>query len=395
LIALIGFWALAVAGSYAKACRMQRPFSANGFFVLDAQYSFNDFTNFDPVTERMKSIELPTIVYPAPMMCGYLIFTRLFAAPLRAYLVFIGISVAVTTVVLALALSACRSLRVLLFVVVGVSVVLSFPLLFLVERGNMESIVWLLLALGLVAFLTRHYTAAALAIALAASMKLFPGVLLLLLVAKKRYRDFAVSIVAIAIFTLVALQLLGPSIPVAAEEVITGLKRLNEVVLMKYRPFEIRVDHSFFSVIKQILHFANRNDPATVNLTIQGFGIPYALFALPGFAAIYWFRIRKLPLLNQVIALIVFAVTIPYVSFEYTLVHVYLLWGLFLLFLARDVATGRAAVPLPAALAMLTAFAFVFAPDLPVSYAGQLKTCALLILLLVSLTVPIQSPLFD
>ena len=81
------------------------------------------------------------------------------------------------------------------------------------------------LALGLTAFVYRRHGTAA--IALAASMKLFPGVLLLLLLARKRYKGLAISVVAFAVFTVAALRLLGPSIPEEAAEVRAGLATMS------------------------------------------------------------------------------------------------------------------------------------------------------------------------
>ena len=99
--------------------------------------------------------------------------------------------------------------------------------------------------------------------------------------------------------------------------------------------------------------------------------------------------------MNQAIALIVLAVTVPYISFEYTLNHVYFAWALFLLFLARDVATGRESIPWPAAAVMLASLAFVFALGPAGREAGQLKTCALMALLLIAFTVPMRSSLLE
>ncbi len=63
----------------------------------------------------------------------------------------------------------------------------SFPPFFLLDRANIEGLVWIATSLGLVFFVRRRYSSAALLLALAASMKIFSGVLLLLFLAKKQY----------------------------------------------------------------------------------------------------------------------------------------------------------------------------------------------------------------
>ena len=184
-------------------------------------------------------------------------------------------------------------------------------------------------------------------------MKIYPALLLLLLVARKRYKEAAISVAAMAVFTVIALRLLGPSIPAEAEEVRAGLAHLSATHILAYLGTEIRYDHSLFAIVKQLLHVSHGMDIAALNSEIREAALPYSVLAISGFAALYWFRIRKLPLLNQAIVLIILSVTLPYMSSEYTLNHVYFAWGLFMLFLARDVAAGRESIPWAAAAAML------------------------------------------
>ena len=73
------------------------------------------------------------------------------------------------------ALSDSKTDRLPLVAVVGASLVLSYPLLFVFERANMEGIVWVVLALGLTAFIARHHKTAGVLFALAASVNYTPG----------------------------------------------------------------------------------------------------------------------------------------------------------------------------------------------------------------------------
>ena len=277
----------------------------------------------------------------------------------------------------------------------SVSLVLSYPALFLLERANMEGVVWVVSALGLVAFVARRHKTAGLLFGLAASTKIYPAVLLLLLVARKRYKEAAISVAAIAVFTVIALRLLGPSIPGEVEEVRAGLAHLSATHILAYLGTEIRYDHSLFAFVKQLLHVQYGTDIATLNSKVRAAALPYSLLAISGFVALYWFRIRKLPLLNQAIVLIIVSVTLPYMSLEYTLNHVYFAWALFVLFLARDVSARPESIPWPIAAVMLASFAFVFAPEPLGHYAGQLKTCALMVLILTASAVPMHSSLLE
>ena len=69
----------------------------------------------------------------------------------------------------------------------------SFPIAGLVQRGNIELFLWIFAAAGTWAFLRGHENAAAVLWGLAAAMKLFPIVLLVLLLPRRRWRAFAVG----------------------------------------------------------------------------------------------------------------------------------------------------------------------------------------------------------
>ena len=97
---------------------------------------------------------------------------------------------------------------------------------------------------------------------------------------------------------------------------------------------------ALFEGVKHVIYFAGAFDkqrtaplivstlPANrIALRIYNIVIPLAALLL------YWFRLRRLPLLNQFIAYIVLCVSLPYVSGDYTLVHMYIAWAAFLLFL--------------------------------------------------------------
>ena len=99
-------------------------------------------------------------------------------------------------------------------------------------------------------------------------MKVFPGLLLLLLFARRRYKELVIAVVAFGVFTVIGLWTLGPSIPAAIGEVRTGLAKLSESHLTGYRYEEIGYDHSLFSILKQVLflsHGHNPEDPALNN----------------------------------------------------------------------------------------------------------------------------------
>ena len=111
-----------------------------------------------------------------------------------------------------------------------------------------------------------------------------------------------------------------------------------------------------------------------------------------------------MPLLNQFIAYIVLCVSLPYVSGEYTLVHMYIAWAAFLLFLLNDVATARLRIPARTIHVILFSYAMIFAPltyleitgtaNRIFAFGAQVKTIFLVLILWKVLRTPMPSSLF-
>ncbi|MEO8371328.1 MAG: glycosyltransferase 87 family protein [Candidatus Solibacter sp.] len=396
LCALIGFWTLAVGESYARVHRRHATFSFKSLFFRDTDDRFHDFTNFDPDTGHFS---IPGVAPGTPYLPAaegvYLIFARILGLRLPSYLLFIVASATASAVLLIRALSRDRENGRLLRAVVAASLVLSYPMLFLLERANLEGFIWAFWGLGLAAFVARKHKTAAVLFALIAAMKIYPGVMLLLLLSRKLYKEIVLAGVAFVGFTLLGLQLLGPTLPAAIADVKQSSSRVAGAHL-HYSYDSIRYEHSLFSVIKQaaFFYYGPVHD-AGLDGTIQAAAKPYVLVALCVLPVLYWFRIRKLPLLNQATALILVAVTFPHLSIEYTLIHLYFPWALFLLYLSRDVGTGRASLSWPVARGIMLGFAFVFAMGPFGLIAGQLKMFVLMAMLAVSMIVPMRSSLLD
>ena len=88
--------------------------------------------------------------------------------------------------------------------------------MFLLDRGNIEAVIWVLVLLGIVAYTRNRMLASAILWALAASMKIFPGLLFLLFLARRKYRMFALAVTATVAFAVLALAGIGPTIRQAA-----------------------------------------------------------------------------------------------------------------------------------------------------------------------------------
>jgi Glycosyltransferase family 87 len=346
--------------------------------------------------------------YPAPTFYVFVFFVRLFPHPLRAFLIFVLLSFSLATCFFSLRIRRATPKK-LPQIAIWSTLLLGFPLQFLIDRGNIEAVIWLLILLGAVAFARNRMLISAILWGLAASMKIFPGLLFVLFLARRRFGTFAVAIGATAAFSLLALAGIGPTIREAAADSSKSAPFVmnNYIILDDTAGF----DHSLFEGIKHVIHVAeafgkHRTAPLILStlpanriaLRIYNIVIPLAALLL------YWFRLRRLPLLNQFIAYIVLCVLLPYVSGDYTLVHMYIAWAAFLLFLLDDVATGRVRIPAKAIRVILFSCAVIFVPfsylvitaraNRTFASGAQVKTIFLIVILVTVCRVPMPSSLF-
>ncbi|MGB8212228.1 MAG: glycosyltransferase 87 family protein [Anaerolineales bacterium] len=82
---------------------------------------------------------------------------------------------------------------------------LSYPFLFALDRGNFESLLFILLLAFTFFYTKKHYLASAIILAFAISMKIYPAILLVLFIPEKKYHEAAVCAISTIVITLASL----------------------------------------------------------------------------------------------------------------------------------------------------------------------------------------------
>ncbi len=267
----------------------------------------------------------------------------------------------------------------------------AFPFTFALDRGNIEVCIWMLLAAGVWAYTRNRWTVAATLFGFAASMKFYPAVFLGLLLAKRRYKEFAFGLLVAALSTAVSLWIVGPNLRTASVEIANGLSSFHSNFIASLQPGGIGFDHSLFALVKA----------AHPVRDYRAYAAFYFLSVAVAGVALFFWRIRYLPTINQVLALTIAAVLLPPVSYEYTLIHLYIPWALLTLYVVSIPDRSRHRIVLAFCYAC---FAVLFTPQ---SYfishshrfEAQVKALTLVTLFVVSLRYPfaeeIQEPRLD
>jgi hypothetical protein len=294
---------------------------------------------------------------------------------------------------------AARGLRTTQALAFGLVVLATtWPVYYLLDTANIEGLLLILVGVGVLAVLRgRNWTGAAL-IGLAASMKYYPLALLALLFSKRRYREFVFGLAVMVGVTVAGLACVGPSIRVAQTNIDQALLYVRNVYITAHHALQLNFSHALFNPVKFAVLLVYRvlvcrvgiggrgpQEDALVDTTLHVYLYATAVFGL----ALYFWRIRKLPMLNQTICLTVCAITLTPFSSDYTLDHLLVPFAL-LCFYAMNTRHDTRHVPgLDACFALLClilGFATFF--TWKYAFAPTVRCAALLALLAIAMRYP-------
>ena len=301
-------------------------------FLFVPEWAFSDFTIY---ADRFKHFGTQgfftcpgyPFTYPAPIALVYAFFFRWFPHPTRVFLATILAAPLIGTAFFARALRSAGILEGTAVLLALTVLVTSYPFMILFDRANTEIAVWVVLACGLAAFAREKLWLAAALIGIAGSMKLVPAIFFLLFLYRRRLYELLFGVLTMGAVTVVSLWSMGPTISIAQAGIHAGLERFADICIYRWRHVENGFDHSLFAVVKDVLVLLRTN--LTADYLQHEYRIYFVVIAILS-VAIFW-RLRKLPVLNQMVALTCCALAFPPVSYDYTLVHLYVPFAFLLL----------------------------------------------------------------
>jgi hypothetical protein len=257
----------------------------------------------------------------------------------------------------------------------------SYPYLFLLQRGNTEVFIWITVTLGLWSFYRGHYAWAAICFGLATALKLYPFIFFSLFLPRRRYREIVLGAFVTVAVTLIALRALTPHISYAFHWDLNQLQAFGKYYAASTA--DLGYDHSFFGLVK----LATLPWHPDLTPLVR----PYTRLVAVSCLALYFGRIWKLPLANQILILSVLSVSIPPVSYDYTLVSLYAPIAI-LCILALRLPDDKQRILIP----YFMLYAAILTPQSYIIFHGarfgaQLRAICLLALLILALRKPLPA----
>jgi len=371
---------------YTVICRRMNlglPYSFAYYYVPGSMFS-----DFLPFLDKFRAWGTPAFfdntihgyfMYPAPLVHVFRFFLGIPHQRTYFILTLLTVSVSLTLAFMqALRKQRLATMPSVLFA--GSAALLSYPLIFEIQRCNIEFLVWFTSAIGVWCFFTGRTTPSAVFIGLAASLKLYPFIFLGLFLPRRKYGGFLLGIAVIVAVTLLSLYGIGPTIAAAArwngEQMVAFSKYYAGGVM------DLGYDHSFFGLVKVVTLHWHPNYFAWAR--------PYTIAVAVLCVALYFLRMWRLPLPNQILALSILSVTIAPVSYDYTLLNLYPAFAMLTVLALQE---QRRASRVPHLTAYMVLFALLFTPQSyivfhAVRHGAQLRTICLIAMLVLALATP-------
>ncbi len=357
----------------------------NGF--IKSKPLIHHGVGYEPVDESLFKNH-PPVTYSPTATYGYAFFHFLYPTePVHLYLLSVFMTACVAALILGYRLRHSPMAK-MFWITIALTVLTSYPLMIELDRANIEGLLWIFTVLGVISFVNNRFLSAGVLFAIATSMKFYPGIFLLLLIHKGKYREFVFSLLFLLWFFLFSAYELTGSISCTLSAVLDGLLWTRDSVLLG--SMNLAQDISLFSFTKQILF--------TIQPQMNMMFVYYLYFIIisVGFTIVYVSKIYYLPFLNQLFIFTIAILLFPFASMDYKLLYLTIPWGVFMIFLAYDAETTGFSTK--QALHILISFAILFTPQTYLisnengSCGGQIKTMVLLYLLIFVLKNPMFSP---
>lgn len=189
--------------------------------------------------------------------------------------------------------------------------VLSYPVLFAIDRGNLECLVFIALGLFLHCYATNRENCAALFLACAIAMKLYPGIFVVLFLSDRKWKPILLTLVFTVMLTIGSAFLLAGGVRGS----LAGMQKNLLIFKIQY-----------IDTLHGLQHSSSFFVPAKLLAELVGFAelIPtlYPIGALLLFVLTSaWVIFNERELWKKVAILSFMMILLPQVSYDYKLIH--------------------------------------------------------------------------
>lgn len=325
-IILIGFIA-AVFFHYIMGEYFHMPYPYNNF-LFDSSTAFCDFKSLLPYAKDFAPYQTPSLwvvyfpltyilLFPFSLIKNIAVSYLIFASGFLAFLTYMN-----TKYFTSENLSKLQNFQNIVIVSV-----LTYPVLYALDRGNFDMFLFILFAGFIYAFKSEKYMLSAFLLALQNAIKPFPILFLLLFLIKKRYKEFFLSLVMTALFVIGGFAFLKGNF---FDQIVVFIKSLmlfkTTYVLQNNNNFGMFYNSSLFMTLKLLL--CKLSSPFMIStLLLEKI---YRIICLIITALTIFFTCKEKVFWKQVSLLTLYMLLTPYLVVDYKLILLFVPVWLFI-----------------------------------------------------------------
>ncbi len=283
-------------------------------FLFSPSDRFNDFYNIFRATRNLNPYASPVSVYfPFTFILMYLLSAMTLFVRQLAFAVFIFIFIRYTLSYIYRRMPSSdelnRKLNTFIFTF------MSYPFLFSLDRGNIECLLFIFLALFLYYYQKDDDLKSILFLSLAIAMKLYPAVYAVLFLADKKYKNILLTAVITALLTLISASILEGGIINSFSGLKNNLNMFREAYIMS--DHGLQHNTSIYGTLKIIF---SRCCP----ILLPFLNYYTALALLVCLLITIYIVLKKDALWKKFTLLVFITLLLPQVSYDYKLIHLFI-----------------------------------------------------------------------
>ncbi len=321
-ILLVGF-ALSVVYHYIMAMYAGNGYPYNTFLFVPSD-RFNDF--FNPLSQ---TTDLNPYFGNHSFRSNYYPFSHLllvlFTALDKDHALYLFLAIFIVAFV-GICIAALRSeSKVELFRNVFILSFLTYPVLFTIDRGNLESVVFLFLYFALLFILKNNMKTGSILLSCAIAMKAYPAVFFTLLISLKKYKHVFFVILVTICLSLFSLLLFSGGFWNNADFILSGF-HVNDSPLFQSNNL-VQRGVSLFSSLKIYLIEANLISRVNMDFVLKTYMVAVSMiFFILSLAVVF----MDIKLWEKVFLLVCSMLLFPHISGDYKLIHLFIPLFLFI-----------------------------------------------------------------
>lgn len=291
----------------------QNPYSIDYFFTYNFQaYDWPMIHNSKVPAQIVGPLSYP----PFAVMALVPFFSNNYFLSIMKYFLFIGFVIITAGIIIIYNTPVARGQ---LAVFLTTLLVTSYPAALLLDRGNIEGIVFVFIAAAILTYQRRYFYISALLIAAAACCKIYPAIYFILFAVDGKWKELSAGFLATVAITIASLATINGDANIVLGQFIHHISGFNEFFLYDGR--SIQFGHTLCNLISG-LFFLETSDPK-IQSSLRLFCLVYPYLVAAFTLGAIW-RIRALKLKQRISVLTVMMVYLPFTSFDYTLIYLYI-----------------------------------------------------------------------